>query len=158
MLQPTFLGHQNKGNNDSRIFVSLGLRETYTEQTPFKQKINITCLEGRKRTRVCAQTTNFYHLKTCNLLENVWFPGTGLTDSLCNEQLKCEWKQVGGVQTMRSEGKGLQSCENKFFFSFFNAFLPERQSLLLKKEQAGETPKCQKLHSTGIYLVKTIFQ
>lgn len=119
MLQPTFLGHQNKGNNDSRIFVSLGLRETYTEQTPFKQKINITCLEGRKRTRVCAQTTNFYHLKTCNLLENVWFPGTGLTDSLCNEQLKCEWKQVGGVQTMRSEGKGLQSCENKFFFFLF---------------------------------------
>lgn len=57
---------------------------------------------------------------------------------------------------MRSEGKHLQNCENKQYF--LNLFSPERQILLQKKQQATQTPEGQKLYSTGIYLVKTIFQ
>lgn len=82
--------HQNK-EKDSRIFVSLGLRGTCAEWTPFKQQSTLTCsFLGKKSIRVCAQTTNFYPLKTCNLLGNVWLPCTEFPDNLCDEQRKCE--------------------------------------------------------------------
>lgn len=95
---------------------------------------------GRKEKNhsVCPDN-KFYHLKTCNLLENVQFPCTGLPGSSCNEQLTCEWKQVGSRGIMRPEGKHFQNCKNKQYF--LNLFPPERQILLSKKEQARETPQ-----------------